>query len=77
MIDPETAGNPMSEQKWARSSLRQLSKKRNTSEHPSLGIENGFFYSLYNYTVSISLTVYMSGDIIVQVIGKTVWIFYE
>jgi hypothetical protein len=35
MIDPETAGNPMSAQKWVRSSLRQLSKKLNTSGHPA------------------------------------------
>jgi hypothetical protein len=76
MIDPETAGNPMSEQKWARSSLRQLSKKRNTSRHPSLGIENGFFYSLYHYTVSTTLTVFLSGDIIEQVIGKVNWAYY-
>ena len=27
MVEPETAGNPMNEQKWVRSSLRHLSKE--------------------------------------------------
>jgi hypothetical protein len=43
MIDPETAGNPMSEQKWARSRLCRLIKKLNSSGHPGLEIENSFF----------------------------------
>jgi hypothetical protein len=33
IIEPETAGNPMSEQKWVRSSLRHLSKELSKSGH--------------------------------------------
>jgi hypothetical protein len=34
MIEPETAGDPMSEQKWQRSSLRHLSTELTQAEHP-------------------------------------------
>jgi hypothetical protein len=33
IIEPETAGNPMSDQKWVRSSLRHLSKELSKSGH--------------------------------------------
>jgi len=33
IIEPETAGNPMSEQKWVRSSLRHLSKELGAQGH--------------------------------------------
>jgi hypothetical protein len=33
MVAPETAGSPMSEQKWVRSSLRHLSERLKTSGH--------------------------------------------
>lgn len=35
IIAPETAGNPMSEQKWARSSLRHLSDSLTAQGHPA------------------------------------------
>jgi hypothetical protein len=35
MVAPETAGNPMSEQKWVRSSLRHLSERLRTNGHPA------------------------------------------
>lgn len=35
MVAPETAGSPMNEQKWVRSSLRQLSKKLKAKSHPA------------------------------------------
>lgn len=35
MVAPETAGSPTSEQKWVRSSLRQLSKKLKGESHPA------------------------------------------
>ncbi len=34
MVEPETAGDPMSEQKWVRSSLRQLSCRLTAAGHP-------------------------------------------
>jgi hypothetical protein len=34
MVEPETAGDPMSEQKWGRSSLRQLSCRLTETGHP-------------------------------------------
>lgn len=34
MVEPETAGDPMSDQKWARSSLRELSRKLTGAGHP-------------------------------------------
>jgi hypothetical protein len=33
MVEPETAGNPMNEQKWVRSSLRHLSKRLKAQGH--------------------------------------------
>ncbi len=33
-MEPETAGNPMSDQKWVRSSLRQLSRHLTAAGHP-------------------------------------------
>lgn len=33
-MEPETAGDPMSEQKWVRSSLRQLSQRMKGAGHP-------------------------------------------
>jgi hypothetical protein len=35
LVAPETAGDPMSEQKWVRSSLRHLSEKLNAKGHPA------------------------------------------
>ena len=41
MVDNETAGDPMSEQKWVRSSLRhlqgRLEEKEHTISHPTVG----------------------------------------
>jgi hypothetical protein len=34
LVEPETAGDPMSEQKWVRSSLRQLSRRLTAAGHP-------------------------------------------
>jgi len=34
LVEPETAGDPMSEQKWVRSSLRQLSTRLGDAGHP-------------------------------------------
>src|SRR6476620_8550913 len=34
LIEPETAGDPMSDQKWVRSSLRQLSTRLGDAGHP-------------------------------------------
>jgi hypothetical protein len=34
-VEPETAGDPMSEQKWVRSSLRQLSARLESDGHPA------------------------------------------
>ena len=34
LVEPETAGDPMSEQKWVRSSLRQLSRRLSEAGHP-------------------------------------------
>jgi len=34
MVAPETAGDPMSAQKWVRSSLRQLSRRLTAAGHP-------------------------------------------
>jgi hypothetical protein len=34
LVEPETAGDPMSEQKWVRSSLRSLSKRLTDAGHP-------------------------------------------
>jgi Rhodopirellula transposase DDE domain len=34
LVEPETAGDPMSEQKWVRSSLRQLSRRLTATGHP-------------------------------------------
>ncbi len=34
MVAPETAGDPMSTQKWVRSSLRQLSRRLTAAGHP-------------------------------------------
>ena len=33
-MEPETAGDPMSERKWVRSSLRQLSRRLTAAGHP-------------------------------------------
>ena len=35
MVAPETAGDPTSNQKWVRSSLRQLSRRLGEAEHPA------------------------------------------
>lgn len=35
LVAPETAGDPMSEQKWVRSSLRQLSTRLRAAGHPA------------------------------------------
>lgn len=35
LVAPETAGDPMSEQKWVRSSLRQLSRRLGDTGHPA------------------------------------------
>jgi hypothetical protein len=35
LVEPETAGDPMSEQKWVRSSLRQLSLRLEQAGHPA------------------------------------------
>ncbi len=35
MVQPETAGDPMSEQKWVRSSLRHLSERLKAMGHPA------------------------------------------
>ncbi len=35
MVEPETAGDPASEQKWIRSSLRQLSRRLTQAGHPA------------------------------------------
>ena len=35
MVAPETAGDPTSDQKWARSSLRQLSRRLGKASHPA------------------------------------------
>lgn len=35
MVEPETAGDPMSGQKWVRSSLRELSRRLGEAEHPA------------------------------------------
>lgn len=35
MVAPETAGSPTNEQKWVRSSLRQLSKQLKATSHPA------------------------------------------
>src|SRR6266566_528608 len=35
VVEPETAGDPMSDQKWARSSLRQLSRRLVAAGHPA------------------------------------------
>jgi hypothetical protein len=35
LVQPETAGDPMSEQKWVRSSLRQLSRRLKDAGHPA------------------------------------------
>ncbi len=35
LVDLETAGDPMSEQKWVRSSLRQLSRRLGEAGHPA------------------------------------------
>lgn len=35
MVQPETAGDPMSEQKWVRSSLRHLSQRLEEAGHPA------------------------------------------
>jgi hypothetical protein len=35
MVEPETAGSPMSDQKWVRSSLRQLSVRLGEVGHPA------------------------------------------
>jgi len=34
LVEPETAGDPMSDQKWVRSSLRELSRKLEGAGHP-------------------------------------------
>lgn len=34
LVEPETAGDPMSEQQWVRSSLRQLSTRLCDAGHP-------------------------------------------
>jgi hypothetical protein len=35
LVEPETAGDPMSEQKWVRSSLRRLSRRLREAGHPA------------------------------------------
>src|SRR5205814_10537719 len=35
LVQPETAGDPMSEQKWVRSSLRHLSQRLEQRGHPA------------------------------------------
>ena len=35
MVSPETAGDPMSAQKWVRSSLRRLSRRLGAAGHPA------------------------------------------
>jgi hypothetical protein len=52
LIAPETAGDPMSEQKWVRSSLRQLSTRLKNAGHPAspptVGrLLNGLGYALH------------------------------
>jgi hypothetical protein len=34
VVEPETAGDPMSEQKWVRSSLRQVGSRLSEAGHP-------------------------------------------
>ena len=35
VVEPETAGDPMSDQKWVRSSLRTLSGRLDAAGHPA------------------------------------------
>lgn len=55
MVEPETAGSPMSEQKWVRSSLRQLSKNLKAKGHPACPKTVGRLLKKLKYSLKVNV----------------------
>jgi DDE family transposase len=54
LVAPETAGDPMSEQKWVRSSLRQLSTRLKEAGHPASPPTVGRLLSDLGYALHVN-----------------------
>jgi len=53
-VEPETAGDPMSDQKWVRSSLRQLSRRLTQAGHPVSHQTVGRLLKDLNYALHVN-----------------------
>jgi len=54
LVEPETAGDPMSDQKWVRSSLRQLSVRLTKAGHPASAPTVGRLLDKLGYALHVN-----------------------
>ena len=55
LVQPETAGDPMSEQKWVRSSLRHLSQRLQDARHPASPPTVGRLLRKFGYSLRVNV----------------------
>ena len=78
LVEPETAGDPMSAQKWVRSSLRQLSTRLRDAGHPvsppTVGrLLEDMGYALHVNAKPASLNFSPAHDLIGHTFGQVSW----